>query len=79
MTILVVFALFFLKVWPIHFYFIRVIMISFSSFSFINSNSWWSLYFTSVCTWERRPLVRRQVSDPYRSTDLTLGLNVMDF
>ena len=56
MAILVVSALFFLKVWPIHFYFHRVkIMISSYSFPFLNNpNSWWNLYFTSFSTWESR-------------------------
>ena len=38
-----------------------------------------SLLFPNVCTLESRAFVRRQVSDPYISTDLTLELNILRF
>ena len=78
MAILVVFFFSFLKVWPIHFNFLRFIVIATSSCPVLTHRSsfacddighkipsiWRSLLLTNVCTLESRVLVSRQVSDP---------------
>ena len=88
------FSLFFCKVWPIHFHFLLIIVIATSSCPVLAHSKflipvmtsgqkvpsiWRSLLFAIVCSLESRVLVRRQVSDPYRTSDLTLELNILNF
>ena len=76
-------SLSFLKVWPIYFHFLHLIVIATSSCPVLAHSSsfmsiWQSLLFTNICTLESRALVRRQVFDPWRSTDLTLQLSILN-
>ena len=80
----------FLRVWPIHFHFLRFIVVSISSCPVRAHNSSFvmtfgqkipiiclSLLFRKDCTLESKALVNRQVSDPYSNTDLMLELNIL--
>ena len=77
MAIIVVFSFSFLKVWPIHFHFLRFIVVATSSCPVLADRSsfvmtfgqkipsiWRNLLLTNVCTLESIVLVSRQVSDP---------------
>ena len=90
MTIRVVLFGAFLRVWPIHFHFLRFIVVSTSSCPVRAHNSSFvmtfgqkipiiclSLLFRKDCTLESKALVNRQVSDPYSNTDLMLELNIL--
>ena len=79
----------FLRVWPIHFHFLRFIVVSTSSCPVRAHNSSFvmtfgqkipsiclSLLVRKDCTLESKALVNRQVSDPYSNTDLMLELNI---
>ena len=84
MAILVVFFFSFLKVWPIHFHFLRFIVIASSSCPVLTHRSlfvmtfgqkipsiWRSLSLTNICTLESRVLVSCQVLDPSGGMNLT--------
>ena len=79
----------FLRVWPIHYQFLRFIVVSTSCPARAHSSSFvmtfgqkipsicLGLLFRKDCTLESRAFVKRQVSDPYSNTDLTLELNIL--
>ena len=80
----------FLRVWPIHFHFLRFIVVSTSSCpvrahssSFVMTfgqkipSICLSLLFRKDCTLASRAFVNLQVSDPFSNTDLMLELNIL--
>jgi len=92
MAILVVFSLFFIKVWLIHFHFQRFIMIASSSCSDLAHSSsfvmtfgqkipstWWSLLLTNVCTLESRVLVSLHISLRTLYWHSTTCLNLLEW
>ena len=90
MTIRVVLFGALLRVWPIHFHFLRFIVVSTSpcpvrahSSSFVMTFGQkipiicLGLLFRKDCTLESKALVNHQVSDPSSNTDLMLELNIL--